>query len=981
MEYDLLDIVLDFQSPVPVADLQDYDDQDSEDDSDSDGGEGYERRIKVKPEPDRPAIVRFKYTRTMDMLTRFYDILYNLTNLVELELDIWEYSQEVKTNDMNLERLLECTPNLDICPYLAATTNLIDTSNEEFYRLFQRLGNLTSIHIKGYPAYTNGFLQSYTRGGESSQDDTMAAESHTWYPSSSQPPAIPARQRCISSLDLQLFLENSPFLKYFSAGSRMIQVHDMVQLSDKTELSAIYQYNWPQLFPLREAKPWACVGTLEHLSLGFRVASGIRSDHQIAFRQLSRLLKLKTLILKRTNLIPLPGYGIELLGGSDDGPEQQGGLSKSLRLLAFGQTQWVVDQPETFACLFERLQGLERFHMDQVPPPDVLQEFYERTCTMASFKNNHQQSIEDDEDGWQVVSSSSSFSLSKEHKDKHATIQEQEQPQEQESQDQEVPVLATIPSSNSTSSLISSESQQSDNLIEKIPKKKKKQIFGTDEFQPVVSKKQMARASKVQQAQKGRPNASTGVSTSSYFDLLQDTEDAEDVNEILVRAREKEAEEEKLRQEQEEAEEEEDQATQEILAAKEREQEEEERRRKEEAKHALALQLEQEKKEEEEALAIRQAQAAASAAAAAEQKEREAADAIAAATAAASKKQKKEEKAKKDKENQQREALAAAQLLAEQEQERIRAEEAAEKDRKTKEALKSVVPEATEKVEAEDQWQVESLGDDEELDDEWQEQSKSKKSRKTRSSQQTSSAAVEIHSKMPIYLLQDETPAQENEDEEDDQSDASQEEERLLRAAAAAKAAQKTSFGKKNKKKSGSNPGSAANSPRMEGKKSKKTTVAVSAPAPKVVSEPEEVHAQSPAVAEPTTPKLSKRKAKKAAVSDESKEPNVDVASTTTEQESAKELASSGMVQKDGPTDMMGGMVSSIFEKGVNPGLIKLLNVVFVALFLSLGFLIFASEGNVHVIALTGIAVALFLAVQWFLREMETMRVDERKTA
>ncbi|KAK3834704.1 MAG: hypothetical protein JOS17DRAFT_682181 [Linnemannia elongata] len=62
---------------------------------------------------------------------------------------------------------------------------------------------------------------------------------------------------------------------------------------------------------------------------------------------------------------------------------------------------------------------------------------------------------------------------------------------------------------------------------------------------------------------------------------------------------------------------------------------------------------------------------------------------------------------------------------------------------------------------------------------------------------------------------------------------------------------------------------------------------------------------------------------------------------------------------------MVGGTISSIFEKGVNPGLVKMLNVVFVALFLSLGFLIFASGGNGHVIALTGIAVALFVLVQW----------------
>jgi len=189
IEYELLDIVLDFRSPVPLADLDDWGEEGSEDDSDSDGD--YDEKIKVKPGPDRPAMVAFQFTGTMDMLIRFYDILYNLTSLVDLNLNLWEYSQEVKTNDVNVERLLECMPNLSYLsifncdyklPHLQTSalfqpslpsyrlrtyrfqTNLIDTTKEEYFRLFQRHGNLTSIHIRGYATYVDGFLKRYMPG-------------------------------------------------------------------------------------------------------------------------------------------------------------------------------------------------------------------------------------------------------------------------------------------------------------------------------------------------------------------------------------------------------------------------------------------------------------------------------------------------------------------------------------------------------------------------------------------------------------------------------------------------------------------------------------------------------------------------------------------------------------------------------------------------------------------------------------------------
>jgi len=53
-----------------------------------------------------------------------------------------------------------------------------------------------------------------------------------------------------------------------------------------------------------------------------------------------------------------------------------------LRMLAFGETPWIVDRPETFTFLFKGFPCLERFHMYYLPPPDTLQEIYE-VCSKA----------------------------------------------------------------------------------------------------------------------------------------------------------------------------------------------------------------------------------------------------------------------------------------------------------------------------------------------------------------------------------------------------------------------------------------------------------------------------------------------------------------------------------------------------------------------------------------------------------------------
>ncbi|RKP25966.1 ER protein Pkr1-domain-containing protein, partial [Syncephalis pseudoplumigaleata] len=70
----------------------------------------------------------------------------------------------------------------------------------------------------------------------------------------------------------------------------------------------------------------------------------------------------------------------------------------------------------------------------------------------------------------------------------------------------------------------------------------------------------------------------------------------------------------------------------------------------------------------------------------------------------------------------------------------------------------------------------------------------------------------------------------------------------------------------------------------------------------------------------------------------------------------------------------MHGLWTSIFTPGANSQLLLAMNVSFVALFLSLLFLLLATGGNGHVFALLFIAMGLFASVQWFVRELAAVR-------
>ncbi|KAG0049574.1 hypothetical protein BGZ83_005583 [Gryganskiella cystojenkinii] len=541
IEYDLLDLILDFRSPVPLSRLE------SDNDDQEDDGEDEEKFV-VKPGPNQLKILSFRFSGSVDNFERFYDLLYNLRHLIKLDLSCWEYSQEFKTNDVDLGRLLERMPQLAHLSiygcgyelmnpssptsvlyqrdqphyrleYFSFQSILLDTTKKEHYRLFRRLGNLTSIRVQGYASYVDRFFDRFVprnftwaleqccpklkeiqvcgniplelyrlsasistlpetqtkdpststpseldselasnlgeqqQGSSSSQPtprlfsnlskfealhscsissadlsylrihcqflthleihsntrldsnlcNSQAAESSSWYPVSDESvysalPQPKPHESHITSLDLQLLLEHCAHLRHFSAGMRMIQVHDMVQpvtVTGTTEaatasssplslqgLSGYYQSNFGHLFPLREAKPWACEKTLEHLSIGFRVASASRSDHQVVYRQLARLSKLKSLYLPRTNLIPALGYGLELLGeggccgsGGNDNEVQDENQSKTLRVLSFGDMPWALDQIEVFAWLTKAFPYLKRIEMKVGPASHAIQDF------------------------------------------------------------------------------------------------------------------------------------------------------------------------------------------------------------------------------------------------------------------------------------------------------------------------------------------------------------------------------------------------------------------------------------------------------------------------------------------------------------------------------------------------------------------------------------------------------------------------------
>ncbi|KAJ2158455.1 hypothetical protein GGF46_003772 [Coemansia sp. RSA 552] len=80
-------------------------------------------------------------------------------------------------------------------------------------------------------------------------------------------------------------------------------------------------------------------------------------------------------------------------------------------------------------------------------------------------------------------------------------------------------------------------------------------------------------------------------------------------------------------------------------------------------------------------------------------------------------------------------------------------------------------------------------------------------------------------------------------------------------------------------------------------------------------------------------------------------------------------------------TGVFQDVINSIFEPGVNHGVMLVMNCAFLGLFGILVYLIFATHFNVHVCALSVIAVLLFASIQWFVREVALSKQQQQQQA
>ncbi|KAL1924056.1 uncharacterized protein VTP21DRAFT_7091 [Calcarisporiella thermophila] len=72
------------------------------------------------------------------------------------------------------------------------------------------------------------------------------------------------------------------------------------------------------------------------------------------------------------------------------------------------------------------------------------------------------------------------------------------------------------------------------------------------------------------------------------------------------------------------------------------------------------------------------------------------------------------------------------------------------------------------------------------------------------------------------------------------------------------------------------------------------------------------------------------------------------------------------------PSSILQDFTDSLFMPGVKPGVVRVMNVSFIALFVSLVFLAFLTKANIYVIMLFVINVGLFLAINAFVKYMES---------
>ncbi|EJS44232.1 pkr1p [Saccharomyces arboricola H-6] len=67
----------------------------------------------------------------------------------------------------------------------------------------------------------------------------------------------------------------------------------------------------------------------------------------------------------------------------------------------------------------------------------------------------------------------------------------------------------------------------------------------------------------------------------------------------------------------------------------------------------------------------------------------------------------------------------------------------------------------------------------------------------------------------------------------------------------------------------------------------------------------------------------------------------------------------------------------SVFEPGTSPQLVIATHVSFVALLLTLMWLIYATNGNIHFYVLFGISLLLWITVIWFISELSLVKLKD----
>ncbi|CAO1614218.1 unnamed protein product [Sympodiomycopsis kandeliae] len=82
---------------------------------------------------------------------------------------------------------------------------------------------------------------------------------------------------------------------------------------------------------------------------------------------------------------------------------------------------------------------------------------------------------------------------------------------------------------------------------------------------------------------------------------------------------------------------------------------------------------------------------------------------------------------------------------------------------------------------------------------------------------------------------------------------------------------------------------------------------------------------------------------------------------------------------QEGGSGLGQSILDSLFTPGLNNSTQKLMNQSFYGLFITLFALIILTKFNIHVVFLSFVAIALFVTINWFIRELQNMPQSVRQ--